>query len=105
MKKVLFIDRDGTIIHEPEDEQVDSFAKLRFLPGSISNLSRIARETDFELVMVTNQDGFGTESFPESDFLPVQNFVLQTLSGEGVEFDEILIDCSFPHENKPTRKP
>jgi imidazoleglycerol-phosphate dehydratase / histidinol-phosphatase len=105
MKKVLFIDRDGTIIHEPPDEQIDSFAKLRFLPGAISNLSRIAKGADFELVMVTNQDGLGTDSFPERDFWPVQNFVVQTLSGEGVEFDGILIDRSFPHENKPTRKP
>jgi imidazoleglycerol-phosphate dehydratase / histidinol-phosphatase len=105
MKKALFIDRDGTIIREPEDEQIDSFAKLSFLPGAITNLSRIARETDFELVMITNQDGLGTESFSESDFLPVQNFVLQTLFGEGIEFNEILIDRSFAHENKSTRKP
>lgn len=105
MKKALFIDRDGTIIREPEDEQVDSFGKLSFLPGAITNLSRIAKESDFELVMITNQDGLGTESFPESDFLPVQNFILQTLSGEGVEFNDILIDRSFAHENKYTRKP
>lgn len=105
MKKVLFIDRDGTIIREPEDEQIDSFEKLSFLPGAITCLSSIAKETDFELVMVTNQDGLGTESFPESDFLPVQNFILETLSGEGVEFARILIDRSFAHENKPTRKP
>ncbi len=105
MKKALFIDRDGTIIAEPEDEQVDSFAKLQFLPGAITALARIARETDFEIVMVTNQDGLGTASFPESDFLPVQNFILRTLEGEGVRFADVLIDRSFPNENKPTRKP
>ena len=105
MKKVLFIDRDGTIIREPEDFQVDSFAKLSFLPGAISNLARIARDTDFELVMITNQDGLGTDSFPEADFHPVQNFIIETLAGEGVRFADVLIDRSFPDENKPTRKP
>lgn len=105
MKKILFIDRDGTIILEPDDEQVDSFDKLRFLPGAISVLSRIARETDYALVMVTNQDGLGTDSFPETDFFPVQDFILQTLADEGVVFDDVLIDRSFPHENLPTRKP
>ncbi len=105
MKKVLFIDRDGTIIREPEDFQIDSFAKLSFIPGAISNLARIARETDFELVMVSNQDGLGTDSFPETDFHPVQNFILDTLAGEGVRFAEVLIDRSFPEENKPSRKP
>jgi imidazoleglycerol-phosphate dehydratase / histidinol-phosphatase len=105
MKKVLFIDRDGTIIAEPEDEQVDSFEKLAFLPGAISCLSRIARETDYELVMVTNQDGLGTRSFPEETFWPVHNKMLEILSGEGVEFAEIFIDKTFPAENAPTRKP
>lgn len=105
MKRVLFIDRDGTIIEEPEDFQVDSFAKLRFLPGAIKYLARIAAELDIELVMVTNQDGLGTDSLPEADFWPVQNFVVQTLAGEGVCFAEICIDRSFPHENAPTRKP
>jgi imidazoleglycerol-phosphate dehydratase / histidinol-phosphatase len=105
MKKVLFIDRDGTIIAEPEDEQVDSFEKLTFLPGAITALSRIARETDFELVMVTNQDGLGTELFPEETFWPVHNKMLQVLKGEGVIFKEIFIDRSLPSDNAPTRKP
>jgi imidazoleglycerol-phosphate dehydratase/histidinol-phosphatase len=105
MKKVLFIDRDGTLIYEPEDFQIDSFEKLKFLPGVITNLGKIARETDYELVMVSNQDGLGTESFPESDFYPVQNFILQTLESEGVVFSEICIDRTFAAENKPTRKP
>lgn len=105
MKKFLFIDRDGTLIYEPEDEQVDSFQKLKFLPGVFTHLSRIARELDFELIMVTNQDGLGTDSFPESDFWPVQNRMLETLSGEGIDFEEVLIDRSFPHENLETRKP
>lgn len=105
MKKVLFIDRDGTLIKEPEDFQIDSFEKLEFLPGAIVNLARIAAETDYELVMVSNQDGLGTASFPERDFFPVHNFVLQTLRNEGVEFDEVLIDRSFEFEQKPTRKP
>lgn len=105
MKKVLFIDRDGTILIEPQDEQLDSFAKLTFLPGAITNLSRIALETDYELVMVTNQDGLGTSSFPEDTFWPVQNKMLEILKGEGVEFAEIFIDRSMPHQNAPTRKP
>ena len=105
MKKVLFIDRDGTIIAEPEDEQVDSFEKLSFLPSAISCLSQIAREMDFELVMVTNQDGLGTASFPEETFWPVHNKMLQILKGEGVVFREIFIDRSFPSDNAPTRKP
>jgi imidazoleglycerol-phosphate dehydratase/histidinol-phosphatase len=105
MKKVLFVDRDGTIIVEPEDEQVDSFEKLSFLPGAISCLSKIAKETDFELVMVTNQDGLGTESFPEDTFWPVHNKMLQILRGEGIVFKEIFIDRTFPSEKAPTRKP
>jgi len=105
MKKVLFIDRDGTIIVEPEDEQVDSLDKLAFLPGAISCLSKIAKETDFELVMVTNQDGLGTESFPEDNFWPVQNKMLQILKGEGIEFTEIFIDRTFPSQKALTRKP
>jgi imidazoleglycerol-phosphate dehydratase / histidinol-phosphatase len=105
MKKVLFIDRDGTIIAEPEDEQVDSFEKLSFLPGAISCLSRICMETDYELVMVTNQDGLGTKSFPEETFWPAHNKMLEILSGEGVEFAEIFIDKTFPAEKAPTRKP
>lgn len=105
MKKVLFIDRDGTILEEPEDEQVDSFEKLSFLPGAISGLSMIAKETDFELVMVTNQDGLGTNSYPEETFWPVQNKMLEILKGEGVVFSEIFIDKTTPEQNAPTRKP
>jgi len=105
MKKVLFIDRDGTIIVEPEDEQIDSFEKLVFLPGAITCLSKIAKETDFELVMVTNQDGLGTTSFPEETFWPVQNKMLEILKGEGIIFKEIFIDRTFPAQNAPTRKP
>jgi imidazoleglycerol-phosphate dehydratase / histidinol-phosphatase len=105
MKKVLFIDRDGTIIMEPANGQVDTIENFIFLPGVITALSRIARETDFELVMVTNQDGLGTESFPEETFWPTHNKMLQILKGEGVEFAEIFIDRTFPEENAPTRKP
>lgn len=105
MKRVLFIDRDGTIIREPYDFQVDVLEKLRFIPGAITNLAKIARETDFVFVMVTNQDGMGTESFPESAFYPAQNFVLQTLADEGVSFADVFVDRTFPHENAPTRKP
>ena len=105
MKKVLFIDRDGTILLEPEDEQVDSFEKMDFLPRAISSLKKIASELDYELVMVTNQDGLGTDSFPEDTFWPVQNKMLSILSGEGVKFSDILIDRSFPEDNLPTRKP
>jgi imidazoleglycerol-phosphate dehydratase/histidinol-phosphatase len=105
MKRVLFIDRDGTLIEEPEDFQVDSFAKLKFLPQVITYLGKTTRETEYELVMVTNQDGLGTDSFPEADFFPVHNLMLDVLAGEGIEFDEILIDRSFASENKSTRKP
>ena len=105
MKRLLFIDRDGTLILEPEDEQIDSFAKLRFYPGALRYLSRIAAELDFELVMVTNQDGLGTASHPEENFWPVHNFMVETFAGEGVEFAATHIDRTFPHENAPTRKP
>ncbi|OEJ99846.1 bifunctional histidinol-phosphatase/imidazoleglycerol-phosphate dehydratase HisB [Roseivirga misakiensis] len=106
MKKVLFIDRDGTIIVEPPiDFQVDSLEKLEFLPGAISNLRKIAEQLDFELVMVTNQDGLGSDSFPEDTFWPAQNKMLKTLEGEGVVFNEICIDRTFEAENAPTRKP
>ena len=105
-KKVLFIDRDGTIIKEPPiDFQVDSLEKLEFLPGAISNLRKIAENLEYELVMVTNQDGLGTDSFPEDTFWPAQNKMLKTLEGEGVVFDEICVDRTFQHENAPTRKP
>jgi imidazoleglycerol-phosphate dehydratase / histidinol-phosphatase len=105
MKKVLFIDRDGTIIREPLDEQIDNFEKLEFLPAVITSLAKICMETDYELVMVTNQDGLGTSSFPEDTFWPVQNKMLEILKGEGVIFKEIFIDRSFPEDKAPTRKP
>jgi len=92
MKKVLFIDRDGTIIAEPPDEQIDSFEKLTFLPGAITNLACIASQLDFALVLVTNQDGLGTDSFPEETFWPVQNLMLRILESEGIIFDDICID-------------
>ena len=105
MKKILFIDRDGTIIREPEDEQIDSFEKLQFVPRAISSLVFLRQHTDYEFVMVSNQDGLGTDAFPEDTFWPVQNFILDTLKGEGVAFDDILIDTHFPEDNAPTRKP
>jgi imidazoleglycerol-phosphate dehydratase/histidinol-phosphatase len=105
MKKVLFIDRDGTIIKEPGDEQVDAFDKLIFYPNVFTYLGKIARELDYELVMITNQDGLGTSAFPEDTFWPVQNFIVQSFENEGVVFDNIVIDRTFPHENAETRKP
>ena len=106
MKKVLFIDRDGTLIVEPpEDFQVDSLEKLAYIPKCITNLHKIATELDYELVMVTNQDGLGTKSFPEDTFWPAQNKMLQTFKNEGITFSEILIDKTFERENAPTRKP
>jgi len=105
MKRVLFIDRDGTIIKEPADEQIDSFEKLEFYPKALSALRKIASELDFELVMITNQDGLGTEVYPEDTFWPVHNFILQTLKGEGIVFDNIVIDRTFAKDNAPTRKP
>lgn len=106
MKKVLFIDRDGTLIIEPPvDYQVDSLEKLEFYPGVFQNLSRIANELDFELVMVTNQDGLGTESFPFEDFVKPQEKMLKAFENEGIIFSDILIDKSFEHENLLTRKP
>ena len=103
--KVLFIDRDGTLIREPADEQIDAFEKIDFYPGIFTYLGKIARELDYELVMVTNQDGLGTEAFPETDFWPVQEFILKTLKQEGIQFKAIHIDKTFPHENADTRKP
>jgi len=106
MKKVLFIDRDGTIIVEPPtDFQVDSLEKLEFLPKAISALRKIAEETDYELVMVTNQDGLGTDSFPEDTFWPAQDKMVKTLEGEDIRFADVHIDRSFPEDNLPTRKP
>lgn len=103
-KKAIFIDRDGTIIREPEDEQIDSLEKLEFVPGAISALSSLMGR-GYELVLVSNQDGLGTESFPEDTFHPAHNKMLSILGGEGVRFDAEYIDRSFPHENLPTRKP
>ena len=105
MKRILFIDRDGTLIEEPADEQIDAFEKLKFTKGVFRNLHFIREHTDFEFVMVSNQDGLGTEAFPENTFWPVHNFILQTLESEGITFDEILIDRHFPEDNAPTRKP
>ena len=105
MKKILFIDRDGTLINEPKDFQVDSFEKLSFKKSVLKYLSKISEELDFDLVMVTNQDGLGTKSFPEKEFWPVQNFIIKTLENEGIYFKEILIDRTFPDENANTRKP
>ena len=105
MKKVLFIDRDGTMIREPADEQIDSFDKLEFYPKALFYLSKIARELDFELVMITNQDGLGTEAFPEEHFRPVHDFIIETFKNEGVEFEKQFIDNSFPEDNSPDRKP
>ncbi|WP_148782056.1 bifunctional histidinol-phosphatase/imidazoleglycerol-phosphate dehydratase HisB [Aquimarina intermedia] len=104
-KKVLFIDRDGTIIKETVDEQIDAFEKMIFYPKAFTYLGKIAQELDYELVMITNQDGLGTDSFPEDTFWPVHNFVLKAFENEGVVFDKIFLDRTFPHENAPTRKP
>ena len=105
MKKVLFIDRDGTLALEPTDYQLDALDKLGFYPGVFQYLGRIAKEMDYELVMVTNQDGLGTTSFPEDSFWPTHDFMLTSLKNEGVAFDEIFIDKSLPEDNAPTRKP
>jgi len=105
MKKLLFIDRDGTIIKEPEDEQIDSFEKLQFQEGAIGALRFIAEHTDYELILVSNQDGLGTESFPEATFWPVHRFIMQTLEGEGITFKKQHIDPHFPQDNHPNRKP
>uniref|UniRef100_UPI00404A9B28 bifunctional histidinol-phosphatase/imidazoleglycerol-phosphate dehydratase HisB n=1 Tax=Flavobacterium sp. TaxID=239 RepID=UPI00404A9B28 len=106
MKKVLFIDRDGTLVIEPPvDYQLDSLEKLEFYPAVFQNLARIVRELDYELVMVTNQDGLGTASFPEETFWPAQNKIIEAFKNEGIVFKEILIDKSFPDDNLSTRKP
>ena len=104
-KKVLFIDRDGTLVLEPENYQLDSLSKLEFYPKVFQYMSKIALELDFELVMVTNQDGLGTSSFPEDTFWPTQNFILKAFENESVTFEELFIDRSFPEDNAPTRKP
>ncbi len=105
MKKVLFIDRDGTIIKETIDEQIDAFDKMIFYPKAFTFLGKIAKELDYELVMITNQDGLGTDIFPEDTFWPVHNFILNSFENEGVVFDKVFLDRTFPHENAPTRKP
>jgi imidazoleglycerol-phosphate dehydratase/histidinol-phosphatase len=106
MKKVLFIDRDGTLVIEPPvDFQLDSLEKLVFYPGVFQGLSKIVKELDYELVMVTNQDGLGTDSFPENTFWPAHNKMLEAFKNEGIEFSQIFIDKSFPEDNAPTRKP
>ena len=106
MKRVLFIDRDGTLINEaPPTYQIDSFDKLTFYPNMFEYMGKIARELDYELVMITNQDGLGTESFPEENFLPVHQLIMRTLEGEGIHFSSVLIDRSFPADNLHTRKP
>ena len=106
MKKVLFIDRDGTLVIEPPiDYQLDSLEKLEFYPGVFQAMAKIAHELDYELVMVSNQDGLGTDSFPEETFWPTQNKIIQAFKNEGVEFTDIYIDKSFPTDNAPTRKP
>ncbi|RMH66656.1 MAG: bifunctional histidinol-phosphatase/imidazoleglycerol-phosphate dehydratase HisB [Calditrichaeota bacterium] len=104
-QKILFIDRDGTVLLEPPDEQIDHFNKMRFYPGVIGALKRVVACGAYKLVMVTNQDGLGTESFPEETFWPVHNLMLSILEGEGIRFDDVLIDRHFPEDNAPTRKP
>jgi len=106
MQKILFIDRDGTLVKEPPvDYQLDSLEKLEFYPGVFQWLSRIVIELDYNLVMVTNQDGLGTDSFPEATFWPAHNKMMKALANENITFDEVLIDRSFPADNAPTRKP
>lgn len=104
-KKVLFIDRDGTIIKETVDEQIDAFDKMVFYPKVFTWLGKIAKELDYELAMITNQDGLGTDAFPEDTFWPVHNFIMKAFENEGVVFDKVFIDKTFPHENANTRKP
>lgn len=105
MKRILFIDRDGTLVEEPHDEQVDALEKVQFKPGVFRWLAFLREKTDFLFVMVSNQDGLGTSSFPEDTFWPAHNFILETLRGEGITFEDILIDPHFPEDNAPTRKP
>ena len=106
MKKIIFLDRDGTIVVEPEiDKQLDSFDKLSFIPGVFKYLEKINNELGYDLVLVTNQDGLGTDSFPQDTFWPVQNFIIDSLSNENISFLDILIDNSFEEQNLPTRKP
>ncbi|RIV30706.1 bifunctional histidinol-phosphatase/imidazoleglycerol-phosphate dehydratase HisB [Flagellimonas lutimaris] len=104
-KKVLFIDRDGTIIKETADEQIDAFEKMVFYPKAFTYLGKIAKELDYELAMITNQDGLGTDVFPEDTFWPVHNFIMKSFENEGVVFDNVFIDRTFPKDNADTRKP
>ena len=105
MRKILFLDRDGTIIKEPEDFQIDSLNKLEFVPGLFRSLYQLTNQLDYELIMISNQDGLGTESYPRVSFNKVQDKLIKTLNGEDINFSEVLIDSSFPEENLPTRKP
>ena len=106
MKRILFIDRDGTLINEaPPTYQLDSFDKLTFYPHMFEYMKRIANEFDYELVMVTNQDGLGTDTFPENTFWPLHNLVMKSLEGEGIHFNKVFIDRTFPEDHAPTRKP
>src|SRR6187402_2658963 len=105
LQKILFVDRDGTMIKETVDEQIDSFEKLELYPGALLYLSKIAAELDYELVMITNQDGLGTSSYPEDTFWPVHNFIMKTFENEGVKFSAVYIDRTWPADNAPTRKP
>src|SRR5919112_2692584 len=106
MKRILFIDRDGTLIKEaPPTYQIDSFDKLTFYPHVFEYMGKIARELDYELVMITNQDGLGSASFPENTFTPVHEMVMKTFEGEGIHFSEVLIDRALPAENAIMRKP
>mgnify|MGYP001263117904 CR=1 FL=1 len=105
MQKILFLDRDGTLVLEPHDYQVDAFDKIEFYPRVFQYLGKIVRELDFELVMVTNQDGMGTEAYPEENFWGPHNLIMKAFANEGIEFKEVIIDKTFAHENAPTRKP
>lgn len=105
MQKILFLDRDGTLILEPEGYQVDTLEKIAFYPRVFQYLARIVEELDYQLVMITNQDGLGTDSFPESTFWPAHNKIMEAFSNEGIQFKEVLIDKTFAHDNAPTRKP
>ena len=105
MKKVLFIDRDGTLALEPADYQLDALNKLEFYPGVFQYLGRIVKDMEYELVMVTNQDGLGTASFPEDTFWPTHDFLLTALTNEGISFEQVYVDKSLPEDNAPTRKP
>ncbi len=105
MKRILFLDRDGTILKETDDELVDHLSKFEFMPRVITNLSRVVRDFDFELVMITNQDGLGTPVFPEEKFWPLHNLMLSVLAAEGIIFSDIQIDRTYPQDLAPTRKP